>query len=66
MLGEFGTCCCNCRNRIDDYSHELTDGRPCTEPRGWVCVGMVGMDDGGAHSGWSEHGMCELWTEAAS
>lgn len=53
-----GDCCCNCKYLVADYSHPWTDGQPVTEQRGWICIGL--LDEGMAHSGWGEHGMCEL------
>lgn len=58
---EHGACCCTCRYRLDDYSHPLTDGRPCTEQRGYIC----NNPELGAYSGWSEHGLCECHQPAS-
>lgn len=57
-------CCCNCKHHIRDYHHCTTTGRTadgqcsCSLPRGWIC--MPPEFSGTAHSGWTEHGMCEM------
>jgi len=60
-----GRCCCSCFWHLEDYSHPWTDGSRITEQRGWVCANPELWDDGKLHvmSGWSEHGMCEVWTD---
>jgi hypothetical protein len=52
-----GRCCCNCRYRLLDRSHPLTDGGRITHQRGWICKKP---ELNGAFSGWSEHGLCEM------
>lgn len=61
-------CCCNCGNHLEDFYHCTTNPRPdgvegcvCSVHKGWIC--SIVFDDGTArnHSGWSEHGMCEMW-----
>jgi hypothetical protein len=52
-----GSCCCTCVNRINDYSHPCTDGKRTVFIRGYICQ----TDDLGSHSGWTKHGICELW-----
>lgn len=53
-----GKCCCSCRHHLRDHSHPSTDGGRVTQPRGWVCAPP---EWSGVHSGWSEHGLCEMW-----
>jgi len=53
-----GDCCCQCELRIGDYSHPMTDGKRCTEKKGYICLGLA--YEGYGHSGWWEHGpICE-------
>lgn len=53
-------CCCNCVNHIADYGHPLTNGKTVMDRRGWICTtGRLG--EARAFSGWSAHGLCELW-----
>ena len=58
-----GECCCNCGNHHKDFHHPCTTGKECTTQKGWICI----IDEKGdgmdlwAHSGWSEHGLCEMW-----
>jgi hypothetical protein len=57
-----GQCCCTCYNHRKDYHHPYTTGGSILEQRGWVCYLPIGKEE--EHllfSGWSEHGMCELW-----
>lgn len=49
-----GGCCCTCVHHHEDHSHPVTNGRSCTEVRGWICASP---EDGWA-SGWGEHGGC--------
>lgn len=51
--------------RLEDHHHPWTDGGVITEQRGWVCANPELWDDGHIRtmSGWSEHGMCEVWTD---
>lgn len=60
-------CCCNCKWHILDHYHcwidkELAEkeGRcVCFKPKGWICM----CPETGAHSGWPEHSLCEMWEE---
>ena len=52
-----GRCCCNCKNRLADYSHPCTDSKSILQKRGYICYIP---EDGLAFSGWPEHGLCEL------
>ena len=54
-------CCCICQYHYPDHSHPWTDGMRIIHQRGWIC----GMPDckNRMHSGWFEHGMCEMFTE---
>ena len=69
-----GSCCCNCQYHKQDFYHcttidriaySIATNKPapagcvCSLHKGWICTGMEG-EGGGAHSGWSEHGMCEM------
>lgn len=59
----FKACCCTCKHRLTDYHHCTTTGQVdgkcvCSRPRGFVCTS--GLSEGIVHSGWSEHGLCEL------
>jgi hypothetical protein len=64
MLPKFGSCCCNCRWHVEDFHHcttardlrEQTKKCVCGEHKGWICM----APEDRAHSGWSEHGMCEM------
>lgn len=40
-------------------SHPTTDGRSLVATRGWICS-PPGFGRK-AFSGWTEHGMCEMW-----
>lgn len=55
-------CCCGCRWHIADYHHcttvENRTGCVCSQQKGWICMDP---ESERAHSGWSEHGMCEMW-----
>lgn len=63
-----GCCCCNCENHLEDFYHcttlprpNTTEGCVCGVHKGWIC--RMGDEDSGKvrfHSGWSEHGMCEM------
>ena len=61
-----GRCCCNCRFRLTDNHHCTTSpdlvaelGRcVCSLPKGFICAPPE--FDGRVHSGWSEHGLCEM------
>jgi hypothetical protein len=62
-------CCCNCKHHLKDFHHCTTvEGRKkgdpcyCNDPKGWICMGEIACDpeNGRAHSGWGEHGECEL------
>lgn len=56
-------CCCQCHWRLTDHSHPDTDGKSMSEKRGYICIAFTQMEAMDvAHSGWSEHGMCELFT----
>lgn len=65
MLKEWNECCCTCKHHLQDFHHCTTKpGRQpgtcvCSEPKGWICMPP---DFDRAHSGWSEHGLCELHT----
>lgn len=60
-----GACCCNCKHRVEDFwhctTHPVRESRECrcSEPKGWICLGEW-IQGGNAHSGWSEHGLCEM------
>jgi len=64
-IEEWGGCCCNCKNHLEDFHHCCTTpGRQqgtcyCNFHRGWICI----PDGTRAHSGWSKHGYCELHIE---
>lgn len=75
LNGEFKSCCCTCRFHIRDYHHcttpegsklrkETGNKCVCSVTRGWICAGfLLSGDDSpecGVHSGWGEHGMCEM------
>ncbi len=69
MRPEYGKCCCSCAGRATDYHHcctnqELrkeTGGCVCSIPKGFLC--LVPEMDGRVHSGWTEHGICEMWSK---
>jgi len=60
-----GRCCCNCAWHIEDFHHCTTalelrkekHGCVCSEHKGWIC--MTSEFEGVAHSGWTEHSLCE-------
>lgn len=68
QLAERAMCCCTCKNHIRDFHHCTTvQMRPmgkcvCSQPKGWIC--MPPEFDGAAYSGWTEHGICEMWAAA--
>ena len=55
-------CCCHCQYQLLDCSHPHTDGKSCTEKRGFACA-PPGANC--IYSGWSEHGECEMFDERA-
>ena len=63
-------CCCNCQHHLQDFYHCTTDWQRhiseqrciCNEPKGWICASEA-VENGHYHSGWTEHGMCEMWTK---
>lgn len=61
------SCCCNCANHLEDFHHCATTSRDenecvCSNHKGWVCCPPMESDGKKiVYSGWSEHGMCELW-----
>lgn len=68
-----GECCCNCANHYEDFYHCTSNPKPegydkdnheciCNVHKGWICLISLEGERPNAHSGWSEHGMCELWT----
>lgn len=59
QLKTHNQCCCTCRYHIIDRSHPGTDGKPAYNTRGYICAEPFL----GFCSGWSEHGLCECWTE---
>jgi hypothetical protein len=60
-----GRCCCTCRWHIEDFHHCTTIDRSkfadkdcvCSLHKGWICFPLA---EGRAHSGWTEHGICEM------
>ncbi len=62
-----GCCCCNCKNHLEDFHHCTTLPKleccVCSTHKGWICK-MVFEDSEEIryHSGWSEHGICEMHT----
>ena len=69
-LSESNRCCCTCANHHEDFHHcttnaDLRNQQPkepgksaciCNIHKGWVCF----IPGGRLHSGWSEHGICEM------
>jgi len=61
-IEEWGGCCCNCKNHLEDFHHCCTvEGRlpgtcHCNKHKGWICQ----VEDH-AYSGWTKHGYCELY-----
>jgi hypothetical protein len=51
-------CCCTCVSHVADTSHPLTDGGRVIHQRGWVCLAP---EFDGVFSGWTAHGLCEMW-----
>lgn len=72
-LPEYEACCCTCKHRATDYEHCTTTKLDrvigsdcfCSIPKGFVCTVGFHIDpiNGKVHSGWSEHGLCELHEE---
>lgn len=66
-----GSCCCSCKFHLQDFHSCVTDWQRhkaenrciCSEPKGWICA-CESLENGHYHSGWSEHGMCEMWEKA--
>ncbi len=59
---DLGGCCCQCKYLMIDASHPMTDGGNVLTQRGWACAGFVFCEATPVvYSGWSEHGMCELF-----
>jgi hypothetical protein len=61
-VSTFGRCCCGCLYHIDDFHHCSTvpdrNGCVCSQHKGWICFDQESKR---AHSGWDEHGLCEMW-----
>jgi hypothetical protein len=57
-----GKCCCSCKYHLKDMSHPTTDGKRCVKQRGWVCAPP---EMNGVFSGWTKHGLCEMWESAS-
>ena len=64
-----GQCCCSCKFHLQDFHHCSVDsakiisdspGCLCNIPKGWICAGEA-VENCRYHSGWTEHGMCEMW-----
>lgn len=63
-----GCCCCNCANHLEDFYHCTTEPKPegvkgcvCSTHKGWICrCQFEDSEEVRYHSGWSEHGMCEM------
>lgn len=68
-------CCCNCINHHEDFWHCTTlwdvkeyveskqEGKGvciCGAHKGWICAEPDLDGIGRWHSGWAEHGLCEL------
>lgn len=67
-LQEFKSCCCTCASRLTDYHHCTTSPELRKEVGGCVCdivKGFICMapELNRQYSGWSEHGMCEMWSK---
>jgi hypothetical protein len=65
--GHRGDCCCNCKNHLKDFYHCTTSPKPenkkgcvCSVQKGWICLISFEGETPMAHSGWGEHGMCEM------
>lgn len=60
-----GRCCCTCCYHLEDTHHcttawsmrKIKGGCVCGVHKGWICVMP---ETGKAHSGWTEHGLCEM------
>ena len=63
MSPGIGECCCNCANHFKDFHHPCTTGESIMKQRGWICFIDSDEDPCIMFSGWSEHGMCELWRQ---
>jgi len=59
QLERWNSCCCTCEWQYVDRSHPGTDGKSCTNTRGYICA----EPSMGYHSGWYEHSMCECWNK---
>jgi hypothetical protein len=57
----YGQCCCTCLNHLTDVTHPITGEKSHGEFKGWIC--FPPEFEGKAFSGWSEHGMCEMWSK---
>lgn len=59
-----GMCCCSCKFHLQDFHHcttvEERECCVCGQPKGWICAGES-VENGHYHSGWTEHGLCEMW-----
>ena len=67
QIPQFGACCCTCKHHVEDFHACSVDierckkeGCICSKHKGWICLGMNYGKEPRAHSGWGEHGMCEL------
>ena len=62
QLPVHNACCCTCQHHLQDFHHCCTTpehtGCVCRQPKGWVCLAP---EYPGVHSGWSAHGLCEMW-----
>lgn len=64
-----GKCCCSCAHHIKDFYHCSTgsikmigESCLCNQPKGYVCA--LRLSEGIVYSGWTEHGLCEMWSSA--
>lgn len=67
-LPQFNSCCCTCQYRLTDHYHCTTASEMRKEKGGCVCGTFKGYVCAApempvVYSGWSEHGMCEMWTQ---
>jgi hypothetical protein len=69
QLPEYRSCCCTCVFHLKDFHHcttawdlrEAAGGCVCGIAKGWICAPP---ESDRAHSGWTEHGICEMHTNA--
>jgi len=68
---EHNGCCCNCKFHAVDLEHCVTNPTlrkhvgHCSTPKGYACTVQM-QETGKIFSGWSQHGLCEMFYRKVS